>query len=264
MSSIAVSCTPDFPELKQKAEALAAEAPFFFSELAECTDRLVLLFTEKGLGLHEFYGRRRRLNEVVRVDFLGGESGWRLSRNNTIHQPLARAVGIRRGIRPQIFDATAGLGRDAFVLASLGCRVTLCERSPLPFVLLADGLARAAASESAAGEIVRNRMTLFRGDSSRVLQQQLDRGENFATIYFDPMFPHTAFKAQNKKRMRLLRDHVGDDDDAPAFMERAVQLQTAGNRITVKRPARAPFVSKAEPHCTLTGRSCRYDIYFPT
>jgi 16S rRNA (guanine1516-N2)-methyltransferase len=35
-----------------------------------------------------------------------------------------------------------GLGKDAFVLASLGCRVTLVERNPVVHALLRDGLDR--------------------------------------------------------------------------------------------------------------------------
>jgi 16S rRNA (guanine1516-N2)-methyltransferase len=46
-----------------------------------------------------------------------------------------------------VLDATAGLGKDAFVLASLGCQMTLIERQPLIAALLEDGLARARADE---------------------------------------------------------------------------------------------------------------------
>jgi 16S rRNA (guanine1516-N2)-methyltransferase len=42
-----------------------------------------------------------------------------------------------------VIDGTAGLGKDAFVLAGLGCKVTLVERHPVVVALLADGLARA-------------------------------------------------------------------------------------------------------------------------
>ena len=41
---------------------------------------------------------------------------------------LGRAVGVKAGLKPVVWDATGGLGRDAFVLADLGCRVMLCER----------------------------------------------------------------------------------------------------------------------------------------
>ena len=57
---------------------------------------------------------------------------------------IAKAVGIAQGVRPRVLDATAGLGKDAFVLASLGCEMSLIERQPLIGALLEDGLARGA------------------------------------------------------------------------------------------------------------------------
>ena len=46
-------------------------------------------------------------------------------------QDIAKAVGLNKGVKPSVLDATGGLGRDAFVLASLGCNVTMIERSPV-------------------------------------------------------------------------------------------------------------------------------------
>ena len=62
-------------------------------------------------------------------------------------QMIAKAVGIKGGIKPQILDATAGLGKDAFVLATLGCEMTLLERSPIIHQLLQDGIERASESD---------------------------------------------------------------------------------------------------------------------
>ena len=72
----------------------------------------------------------------VRVDFLTGALAHRLRYGGGRGQPLARAVGMKAGVSPSIWDATAGLGRDALVLASLGSRVTLCERAPVLAALL--------------------------------------------------------------------------------------------------------------------------------
>ena len=41
---------------------------------------------------------------------------------------IARAIGLNSPTAPHVLDATAGLGGDAFVLASLGCPVTMVER----------------------------------------------------------------------------------------------------------------------------------------
>nr|VUD25346.1 methyltransferase [Salmonella sp. NCTC 7297] len=53
---------------------------------------------------------------------------------------MAKAVGIKGDYLPDVVDATAGLGRDAFVLASVGCRVRMLERNPVVAALLDDGL----------------------------------------------------------------------------------------------------------------------------
>ena len=70
--------------------------------------------------------------------------------------------GVEVGAMPTVVDATAGLGRDAFVLASLGCRVTLIERSPVVAALLQDGLARAG-QDPGDRPWVRERMHLLHG-----------------------------------------------------------------------------------------------------
>ena len=81
----------------------------------------------------------------VYLDFVRGCSGYRTRRGGGRQQPLARAVGLRQGRSPEVLDVTAGLGRDAFVLASLGCQVVLLERSPVIAALLFDALERALA-----------------------------------------------------------------------------------------------------------------------
>src|SRR5690606_8938845 len=79
----------------------------------------------------------------VFVDFIGGAVGHRRRFGGGRGQPLAKAVGLKGGENPRVLDATAGLGRDAFVLACLGSVVTLVERSPVVAALLEDGLLRA-------------------------------------------------------------------------------------------------------------------------
>ena len=55
------------------------------------------------------------------------------------------------------------------------------------------------------------------------------------------------------------RDFVGDDLDAPALLEAALQLATHG--VVVKRPRKAPLIEGAKPGYALEGKSSRYDIY---
>ena len=71
---------------------------------------------------------------------------------------------------PTVVDGTAGLGRDAFVLASLGCKVQMVERHLVVAALLDDGLARAKA-DSEIGGWISERMTLLHASSHNALEQ---------------------------------------------------------------------------------------------
>ena len=82
------------------------------------------------------------------VDFVGGRVGYQLRHGTGRSHGLAKAVGATSKPIPTVIDATAGLGRDAFLLASLGMHVTLIERCPQVHDLLADGLAKARAASA--------------------------------------------------------------------------------------------------------------------
>ena len=191
----------------------------------------------------------------VRVDFVEGAVAHRRQFGGGAGQMIAKAVGIAQGIRPRVLDATAGLGRDAFVLASLGCQVDLIERQPLIGALLEDGLQRAAADAEVAGIVAR--MRLLQGNAIELMAGW--QGEAPQVIYLDPMFPHRDKSALVKKEMRLFRPFVGDDLDAPALLEAALKL--ASHRVVVKRPRKAPVIEGAKPGYALEGKSSRYDIY---
>jgi len=191
----------------------------------------------------------------VRVDFVEGAVAHRRQFGGGAGQMIAKAVGIAQGIRPQVLDATAGLGRDAFVLASLGCRVDLIERQPLIGALLEDGLQRAASDAEVASIVAR--MRLLQGNAIELMGAWQDEAPQ--VIYLDPMFPHRDKSALVKKEMRLFRPFVGDDLDAPALLAAALKL--ASHRVVVKRPRKAPLIEGAKPGYALEGKSSRYDIY---
>ncbi|MDF3935246.1 class I SAM-dependent methyltransferase [Pseudomonas citronellolis] len=191
----------------------------------------------------------------VRVDFLEGAAAHRRQFGGGSGQMIAKAVGVQPGVRPRVLDATAGLGRDAFVLASLGCEMQLIERQALIGALLEDGLARAA-RDPEVGAIVA-RMQLHQGNAIALMGAW--QGEAPQVIYLDPMFPHRDKSALVKKEMRLFRPLVGDDMDAPALLQAALAL--ASHRVVVKRPRKAPIIDGAKPSYSLEGKSSRYDIY---
>ena len=191
----------------------------------------------------------------VRVDFVEGAVAHRRLFGGGAGQMIAKAVGLQPGIRPTVVDATAGLGRDAFVLAQLGCSVTLIERNPLVAALLEDGLQRAAADADVATIV--GRMRLVCGDAIALMSAWSDEAPQ--VVYLDPMFPHRDKSALVKKEMRLFRPVVGDDDDAPALLEAALALAT--HRVVVKRARKAPAIAGPKPTLVLEGNSSRFDIY---
>ncbi|TBW57881.1 SAM-dependent methyltransferase [Marinobacter halodurans] len=214
---------------------------------------VVLWLDDAGLAL-QMTGRK--VPGPVRAEFVSGKAGYRREHGGGAGQLVAKAVGLKRASEPlHVVDATAGLGQDAYVLAGLGCDLTLLERSPIIHALLADGLARAAEDVHAAALVAR--MHLESGNSIDWLRGR--PGPLADVIYLDPMFPHRDKTALVKKEMALFRPIVGDDDDAPALL--AAALEKARYRVVVKRPRKAPTIEGPAPSTQLEGKSSRYDIY---
>lgn len=188
------------------------------------------------------------------VDFVGGAVGHRFRSGEGRKQDLAKAAGFSSGVTPEIVDATAGLGRDAFLLASLGARVTLIERSATMYALLAEGLEQARVAGGRYAETVA-RMTLIHGDSCALLPHL-----NPQVILIDPMHPPRDKTALVKKEMRLIREIVGTDPDAVQLMH--VALEAAQNRVVLKWPLRAePMPGVRKPSHQILGKSTRYDVF---
>lgn len=191
----------------------------------------------------------------IRVDFIEGALAHRRQFGGGSGQMIAKAVGIQPGVRPTIVDATAGLGRDAFVLACLGCQVQMIERNPIVAALLADGLRRARLDSQVVGIV--QRMPLLVGDAIELMTAWT--GDVPQVVHLDPMFPTRDKSALVKKEMRLFKPLVGADDDAPDLLAAALAL--ASHRVVVKRPRKAPAIAGTAPTYSLDGKSSRYDIY---
>lgn len=192
----------------------------------------------------------------VHVDFVGGAVGHRRRFGGGRGQAIAKAVGLKGAAPPRILDATAGLGRDAFVLAGLGCEVTLVERSPAVAALLDDGLRRAREDAEVAPIIAR--MQLLCGDAEALLQG-LDEQQRPDVVYIDPMYPHRDSSALVKKEMRLFRALVGEDRDADKLL--AAALATARLRVVVKRPDYAEPLAGRAATLSIATKNHRFDVY---
>ena len=188
------------------------------------------------------------------LDFVGGALGHRVRSGGGGAQALRRAVGFTNGNTPIIVDATAGLGRDAFLRASMGARITLIERSPEVHALLRDAQHRACAAGEAYAAIV-GRMTLLLGDAKDLLP-----GLEAEVVLVDPMHPPRKGTALVKNEMRQLRGLVGADPDALELMQ--VALATATRRVVLKWPLRAdPIADLRKASHQILGKTTRYDVF---
>ncbi len=219
------------------------------------TPGLVLWQSPQGLALQQ---TGRGAPGPVVVDFVSGAVAHRRKFGGGKSQSIVKAVGVTDAKRQlSVLDATAGLGRDAFVLATLGCQVTMIERSPIVRLLLEDGLSRAA-GDADVGEIV-SRMTLLAGSSHDHMAKLVQDWQTFDVVYLDPMFPHRDKSAAVKKEMVLFQSLLGPDRDADGLLAPALEL--AEHRVVVKRPRKAPDLNEQEPGYRLEGKSGRFDIY---
>ncbi|KAA1192807.1 hypothetical protein F0M18_09135 [Pseudohalioglobus sediminis] len=214
--------------------------------------RALLLVSDDKLAL-QLCGRK--MPGPVSVDF--GSSGMRHRRAAGHNELLGKAVGVGRKSALSVIDATAGLGRDSFVLADLGARVRLCERHPVIAAMLEAGMD--AARNSGDSWLVErvSRMQLHKGDACLLPPEQL---VDVDVIYLDPMFPARTKAAAVKKEMALFQYLLHDSSgDGEATLHWALQQQVA--RVVVKRPARAEALAGVAPSHSIEGRAVRYDVH---
>ena len=228
------------------------EARFGLAQWAEQSSGFSLHYDDKGLSL---YKTDEPKLGAINVDFVTGAVAHRRKFGGGKGQSIAKAVGLNKGATPVVLDATAGLGRDGFVLASLGCKVILHERHPVVAALLYDGLQRAY-NDSEIGPWMQQNMSLIFG-SSHTLLAQCDSMPD--VVYLDPMFPHREKSALVKKEMRVFQELVGGDTDADDLLDFAYPLTS--KRVVVKRPDYAPFLNDKTPSMQIKTKKNRFDVY---
>ncbi|MTH45449.1 16S rRNA (guanine(1516)-N(2))-methyltransferase RsmJ [Intestinirhabdus alba] len=192
------------------------------------------------------------------VDFAGGAMAHRRKFGGGRGEAVVKAVGVKGDYLPEVVDATAGLGRDAFVLACVGCRVRMLERNPAVAALLDDGLARGYADPEI-GPWLRERLQLIHASSLTALGDITPRPQ---VVYLDPMFPHRQKSALVKKEMRVFQALVGPDTDADGLLAPARRLAT--KRVVVKRPDYAPPLAGEATANAVVTKGHRFDIYAGT
>lgn len=250
--STPVSVVPRSPGSRGRARRIAADLGLpEASAIPTTADQIALVVDDAQVWLQ--LGGKEAPGPVA-VDF--ASAAMRHRRQAGHNEAIGRAVGVKAGVRPEVVDATAGLGRDAFVLADLGCRVVLCERSPVLAWLLADAIDRGRISRHESVREACARMVLLPGDC---------RAQSFPVgqvIYLDPMFTERNTRAAVKKDLALLQALHQDGGAADSdLLDWALALSPA--RVVVKRPAKAPPLEGRTPGFSIPGKTVRFDVIVP-
>ena len=237
------------PERKQQAIVLAQELNIPLIETHPHNLDYILYVGSDAISLAKANDNLRPLI----VDFLSGSNYHRYRHAGGKNQLIAKACGIKANLKPSVLDLTGGLARDAFVLACLGCNVTLIESNAVIVTLVKDGINRAKQADW----FNKLQLTLHHCEATKYLSS-IEK-EKPDTIYIDPMFPQRTKSALVKKEMRILHDIVGPDQDSHTLLTLAKQY--ANKRVVVKRPSYADPVNKEAPDLSYKGKSTRFDVY---
>ena len=194
---------------------------------------------------------------MLKCSFIEGPILHRLKYGKGRGQNLAKAVGMKFNKNRTIVDATAGLGYDAFILASLGANVTLIERSEIIYDLLGKALTEALNFGGEVSNIVK-RMDLIFGDSKDILPKLEPE-----VVLIDTMYKKRKKSALVKNNMRLVREIVGPDSDYLELVH--VALNQARNRVVIKLPRYSDENKNYKPYShQILGKSIRYDVHMNT
>ncbi len=153
----------------------------------------------------------------------------------------------RQKVPPTVVDATAGLCRDAMVLAHLGCQVTAIERLPALAMLAGNAIANAGLAD---------RLRILAADAV-VWLRALPPDQAPAVVYLDPMFAEEG-RAQVKKDMQVCRALAGPPDPPEALF--AAARAVARERVVVKRHPNLPPLAEGVSF-TVGGERVRFDVY---
>jgi 16S rRNA (guanine1516-N2)-methyltransferase len=241
------------PHHEQAARDLANSLQLPFAH--RCNTTFALELTEHHLQLVECDTRL-----AIHVDFIEGALAHRQKYGGGKQQPLPKAAGMKQGQpAPSVLDLTAGLAKDAFILASLGCSVTMVERSPIVAALVQDAIQRAS-HEPTFKPILQRGFRLVNANALDYLKT-IAETERPDTIYLDPMYPERHKSALVKKNMQLLQKLLGPDEDSADVLTAA--LHVAKKRVVIKRPKGAEEISQYKPAFCVESKNTRYDVYLP-
>lgn len=186
--------------------------------------------------------------EALTIDWQTAELDRRVAAASAL--PLVRACGLHKTPGLRILDTTAGLGRDAVVLARLGAQVHMLERVQDVHHALVRAL------ESSPPEL-QAQLSLSACDARKFLLTVTP--EQYDVALIDPMFVGESHSAKAKRDVQALRTLAGGDPDAADLAAAAWQAPIA--RLVIKRSPRAPALLAHKPGFVLRGNRARFDVY---
>jgi len=256
MPSIPISISYNDEELKKIAFDFAKKNSYPCEQHPDSSIALNLNYTNDYVELRDV-----KKNISIHVDFLAGDLAHRQQFGGGRGQSIAKAIGLKQGVKPPtVIDATAGLAKDAYVLACLGCPITLLERSPVIVELIQDAIKRAKEDEHFQ-TVLNTGFNVIAGSSIEYLTTLLEQKNAILpdVIYLDPMYPHRKKSASVKKNMQILQKLLGQDDDTQELLE--IALKIAKKRVVVKRPKGAENLTDIKPTYLVESKKTRYDVY---
>ena len=174
----------------------------------------------------------------------------KLNRLNQVSRknPLGHALGKNSNL---VVDATAGYGDDALLIARMGYRTIAIERVPVLCALLENGFERAKQLVPSLD------IKLICGNAKEELPQMQPVPK---VVYLDPMYPPGRKPSvKTTRRINVLRDIAGDDDNAEELLK--IALKVCSKRTVVKRPQFAPSLMSERLSFQFKGKMVRYDVY---
>ncbi|MES0328445.1 MAG: class I SAM-dependent methyltransferase [Gammaproteobacteria bacterium] len=252
-TSLCIVCDSD--TLYEQARSFAAEQQLPLFNKKDNSFELQLIFGSERIELFD-----KQLNTSIFVDFVSGALAHRQQFGGGRGQAIAKAIGLKQGKTPSVLDVTAGLARDAYILATLGCRMTLVEKSPVLSVLIQDGINRGLESEQSAQTLSED--FELHNQNAINFMKNLDKHLLPEIIYIDPMYPERKKSALVKKDMQILQRLLEKEEKDGELLEAA--LNCARERVVVKRPVHAPCLTTTKPATSIHSKKTRYDIYLTT
>ena len=181
--------------------------------------------------------------------FLDPQLNKRASQKN---QGLIKACSNRKNSIVHILDATAGWGKDSYLLASQSRKVQLLEYNPLLYHCLRYLLTTAQAEKNPQVQ----GMSLQYANSLDYLSQQELTGID--CIYLDPMFPAHKSGARPGKDLQMLQQITHNQAIEQVFQ---LALQKDVQRVVVKRPLHADHLDGLKPDISYKEKTIRFDVY---